>query len=55
MDQRIHFYTVHKKSRWTVNALTYILDTASANSQPIYAIKSNGDPRKFTSLSEGIM
>lgn len=54
IDQRIHFYTVHtKSSRWTMNGLAYILDTATVNSQTIYAIKMNVDPRKCSSLTYG--
>ena len=54
IDQRINFYTVHTKSpRWTMNALAYILDTARVNSQTIYAIKTNVDPRKCSSLTYG--
>lgn len=54
IDQRINFYTVHTKSRrWTVNALAYILDTARINSQTIYSIKTNEDPRTSSSLTFG--
>lgn len=54
IDQRIHFYTVHTKSRrWTMNALAYILDTARVNSQTIYSTANNLDPRKSSSLTFG--
>ena len=54
IDQRVHFYTVHTKSRrWTVNALAYILDTARENSQTIYSIANNLDPRKSSALTFG--
>ena len=54
MDQRMNFYTVHTKSpRWTVNAFAFILDTARVNSQTIYSLKNNNDPRKVSSVSYG--
>lgn len=36
-----------------MNALAYILDTARVNSQTIYSIANNLDPRKSSSLSFG--
>ena len=54
MDQRINFYSVHTKSpRWTVNAFAYILDTARVNSQTLYSLTCNKNPRKVVSLKYG--
>lgn len=52
IDQRIHFYTSNSKShKWTVNAFSYILDTARVNSQTVFSFNTNVDPRKQNSYS----
>lgn len=54
VDQRINFYTVNTKSRkWTVNAFSYILDTARVNSQTIFGKNTNKDPRSINSFNYG--
>lgn len=54
IDQRINFYTVHTKSRkWTINAFSYILDTARVNSQTVYCKNTNQNPRSLNSFSFG--
>ena len=39
-DQRIRSYKIKKKKKWTLVALSYVLDMARKKSQAIYVIKN---------------
>lgn len=54
VDQRIGSYSVNTKSRkWTLAVLAYMLDTARINSQTIFALNNELEPRKTSSFKFG--
>ena len=54
IDQRIGSYSVNTKSRrWTMTAFAYILDITRVNSQTIFAVNNNNNPRELNSFKYG--
>ena len=54
IDQRMGFYTCKPKSpKWTLTALSYLLDTCRVNSSTVYSLNSGKDPQSQVSFSCG--
>ena len=54
VDQRAQTYTCKVKSnKWTLVALSFVLDTCRINASTILAMNDNKDPRKVNSLNFG--
>ena len=54
IDQRTGKYTTSIKSnKWTKKAICFMLDVARTNSQTIFALNQNLDPRKIDSFEYG--
>lgn len=55
VDQKVGTYTVKPKSRrWSISALSYILDTVRVNASTIMALNHNKDPKSFNSFDFGM-
>ena len=54
VDQKIGSYTVKAKSRkWTMVALSYLLDTIRVNACTLFALNKGLDPKKVNSFDFG--
>lgn len=52
MDQRMTCYTVNSKSkRWTIQVLSYILDTARVNGQTLWSLNNGKEPTTTNSFN----
>ena len=55
VDQRMGFYTCKFKARrWSMTALSYIIDTARVNSSTLFAMNKKQDPLKVNTFEFGI-
>jgi len=54
VDQRMSYYSVNtKSSRWTLNALSYMQDTARVNAQTLWSLNNGKEPTKTNSFLFG--
>ena len=54
IDQRMGFHSCKSKSkRWTMNALSYVLDTCQVNASTIYEMNNDLQPRNIKSVDFG--
>ena len=52
VDQKMGFYSTKSKSRrWTITALSYVLDMARVNATTIFAMNKGNDPKKQNAFS----
>ena len=56
IDQRMEFYSCKPKSpKWTITALSYVLDTCQVNATTVLAVNVDGSPRVQDSFLFGWM